>query len=118
MIKNKKRVILVITFLVLFAIYIAINLRGEYLKTLQIGQEYLGVFEQNVKFRFGVILINFVVLYIATYLTTNNYVTSSVVSTALSATSAAIEADIPTAATDLSDYNTLALKSELEGLAS
>ena len=68
--KNKKRVILVITFLVLFAIYIAINLRGEYLKTLQVGQEYLSVFKQNVKFRFGVTLINFAVLYIATYITT------------------------------------------------
>jgi uncharacterized membrane protein (UPF0182 family) len=67
---NKKRVILVIAFLILFAIYIGINLRGEYLKTLQIGQEYIGVFEQNVKFRFGVVLVNFAVLYIATYITT------------------------------------------------
>lgn len=57
---------------------------------------------------------------VATYLTTNDYVTSATVSTALSATSAAIEADIPTAASELDDYNTLALKSELpsvEGLA-
>ena len=68
--KSKKRVILVIAFLILFAIYIGINLRGEYLKTLQIGQEYIGVFEQNVKFRFGVVLVNFAVLYIATYITT------------------------------------------------
>ena len=68
--KNKKRVVLVIAFLVLLAIYAVINLRGEYLKTLQIGQEYIGIFEQNVKFRFGVMFINFAVLYIATYITT------------------------------------------------
>ena len=68
--KNKKRVILVISFLILFAIYVAINLRGEYLKTLGIGQEFIGVFEQNVKYKFGVILINFAFLYIATYITT------------------------------------------------
>lgn len=68
--KNKKRVILVIAFLILFAIYIAINLRGEYLKTLGIGREFVGVFKQNVKYKFEVILINFVVLYIATYITT------------------------------------------------
>ena len=68
--KNRKRVVLVIAFLILFAIYIGINLRGEYLKTLQIGQEYIGVFEQNVKYRFGVILTNFAFLYISTYITT------------------------------------------------
>ena len=47
--KNKKRVILVIAFLILFAIYLGITLRGEYLKTLEIGQEYLSVFKQNIK---------------------------------------------------------------------
>ncbi len=68
--KNKKRVILVIAFLILFAIYLGITLRGEYLKTLEIGQEYLSVFKQNIKFKVAVVLINFVVLYIATYVTT------------------------------------------------
>ena len=68
--KNKKRVILVTTFLILLAIYTVINLRGEYLKTLGIGQEYIGVVEQNLKYKLGTILTNFVVLYILTYITT------------------------------------------------
>ena len=68
--KNKKRVILVISFLVLLAIYTVVSLRGEYLKTLGIGQEYLGVFEQNLKFKIGMILTNFITLYILTYITT------------------------------------------------
>jgi len=68
--KNKKRVILVTTFLVIFAIYAVVNLRGEYLKTLGIGQEYLAVFEQNLKYKIGMILANFVTLYILTYITT------------------------------------------------
>ncbi len=68
--KNKKRVILVVTFLILFAIYLGITLRGEYLKTLEIGQEYLSVFKQNIKIKMLVVLINFIVLYISTYITT------------------------------------------------
>ena len=68
--KNKKRVILVISFLILFAIYAVVNLRGEYLKTLGIGQEYLAVFEQNLKYKIGMILTNFVMLYVLTYITT------------------------------------------------
>jgi len=68
--KNKKRVILVTVFLIILAIYTVVNLRGEYLKTLGIGQEYIGVFEQNLKFKLGMILTNFVVLYTLTYITT------------------------------------------------
>lgn len=66
---NKKRVILVISFLIVFAIYLAITLRGEYLQTLQIGEEYISVFEQNVKYKVGIALVNFALLYISTYIT-------------------------------------------------
>ena len=68
--KNNKRIILVITFLILFAIYLAITLRGEYLQTLEIGEQFLEVFKQNIKYRATIVLINFVVLYILTYITT------------------------------------------------
>lgn len=68
--KNKKRVILVITFLLLFTIYVAVNLRGEYLQTLQIGEKYVEVFKQNIKYKASVIIINFAVLYSSTYITT------------------------------------------------
>lgn len=67
---NKKRIIIVLAFLVLFALYIAISLRGEYLQTLEIGEQYLEVFKQNVKYKTYVVLINFAVLYILTYIIT------------------------------------------------
>ena len=68
--KNKKRVVLVIAFLILFAIYVAVNVRGEYLQTLEIGEQYVEVFKQNLKYKVSVIVVNFAVLYIATYITT------------------------------------------------
>ena len=68
--KNKKRVILVIVFLILLAIYIAVTVRGEYLQALEIGEQYVEVFEQNIKYKVGVALVNFAILYIATYITT------------------------------------------------
>lgn len=68
--KNKKRVILVIAFLILFGIYATVNLRGEYLKTIGIGQEYAEIFNQNLKYKLGIILANFILLYVLTYITT------------------------------------------------
>ena len=67
---NKKRTILVITFLIIFTIYMAINLRAEYLQTLGIGQKYIEVFKQNVKYKLAIGLINFMMLYVSTYITT------------------------------------------------
>ena len=68
--KNKKRVVLVIVFLILLAIYVAITVRGKYLQTLEIGEQYVEVFKQNIKYKVGVVLVNFAILYIATYITT------------------------------------------------
>ena len=34
--KNKKRVVIVTAFIILFAIYLTINIRGKYLQTLEI----------------------------------------------------------------------------------
>ena len=68
--KNKGRVVLVIAFLVIFAIYMAISLRGEYLQTLEIGEKYLSVFWQNTRYKLIIGVLNFVVLYLATYITT------------------------------------------------
>lgn len=48
----------------------SINLRGEYLQTLEIGENYLNVFWQNTKYKLGIGLLNFLILYIATYITT------------------------------------------------
>ena len=65
--QNKKRIILVISFLILFAIYAFIAIRGEYLQILQIGSNYISVFEQNLKYKIGFVLINFLILYVSTF---------------------------------------------------
>lgn len=67
---NKKRVIIVISFIILFAIYLAINIRGKYLQTLEIGQDYVSVFSQNLKYKVAIVATNFIILYFATYITT------------------------------------------------
>lgn len=67
---SKKRIILVVAFLVLFAVCAFFSLRGQYLQALEIGQEYVSVFEQNVKYKVAFTGINFIVLYMATYITT------------------------------------------------
>ena len=68
--KGKKRLVIVLIFLILFAIYLFVTIRGEYLQTLEIGENFLTVFGQNIKCKLNVVLINFVVLYIVTYITT------------------------------------------------
>lgn len=68
--KSKKRLVIVLIFLILFAIYLFVAIRGEYLQTLEIGENFLSVFKNSIKYKVNVILINFVVLYIATYITT------------------------------------------------
>lgn len=68
--KNKKRIIFVISFLVVFAIYLFITIRGDYLQTLSIGEKYVAVFNQNLKYKTIVTIVNFIFLFISTYLTT------------------------------------------------
>ena len=68
--KNKKRVVIVTAFIILFAIYLTINIRGKYLQTLEIGQDYVSVFTQNLKYKVAIVVCNFTILYFATYVTT------------------------------------------------
>ena len=68
--KNKSRKILVICFLIIFAIYMYVSLRGQYLQVLGIGEKYVDVFWKNTKYKIGIGILNFVILYISTYITT------------------------------------------------
>ena len=68
--KNKKRLILVIAFLVVYALYLFVSVRGEYLQMLGIGEEYIEVFKQNIKYKQTVVVFNFAFIYFATYVTT------------------------------------------------
>ncbi len=66
----KKRVILVLIFLVLVSIFMFVKLRGEYLNILSIGENYINVFTQTIKYQYFVIGINFVALFFIFYVTT------------------------------------------------
>ncbi len=61
----KTRVIVVLIFLVMLLTYIYISYRGTYLETIEIGQNFKTVFEQNLKYRYLTIGVNFIVLFIA-----------------------------------------------------
>ena len=67
---KKKRVSFVFIFLILFALYAFISVRGEYLEILNAGEKYVDVFNTNMKYKFYIALINIVILYIITYCTT------------------------------------------------
>ena len=67
--KDKTRMFLVLAFLALFAGISYIVLRGSYLEYLELGQKYVSVFSTNLKYRYTIMAVNFVVLYLMLYLT-------------------------------------------------
>ena len=68
--KIRKRVIFVVLFIIAFLIYSYINIRGEYLQTLGIGEKYLEIFRHNLIQRAYVFIISFSVIYLLTYIIT------------------------------------------------
>ena len=69
-INYKKRVILVLIFIVLVSLFMFVKLRGEYLNILSIGENYIDVFTQTIKYQYMVFGINFVFLFFLIYFTT------------------------------------------------
>lgn len=67
--KNKTRMILVLLFLLLFAGISYIELRGSYLEYLELGQNYTNIFYTNLTYRYGIMAVNFVILYFILYFT-------------------------------------------------
>ena len=71
--KNSKiRIIIVIAFLMFFALATFISLRGNYLETLEIGENYLTVFWKNVRYKYVTMGTVFLVLFIVLYITNRN----------------------------------------------
>lgn len=68
--KNKKRKIFVTVLLIVFFIITYVSLRGEYLHILGIGEEYVDIFKENLKHKIIVFACGFLIVYIATYITT------------------------------------------------
>lgn len=67
--KSKTRMILVLLFLLLFAGISYIELRGSYLEYLELGQNYTNIFYTNLTYRYGIMAVNFVILYFILYFT-------------------------------------------------
>ena len=66
---NKTRMMLVLLFLVIFAVISYIQLRGSYLEYQELGQQYTPIFYTNLIYKYTIMIINFVVLYIIMYMT-------------------------------------------------
>ena len=61
--------ILVIAFILIFAIMSYIQVRGSYLEYLELGENYLDVFYTNLIYRYALMAINFVILFFVIYMT-------------------------------------------------
>ena len=66
---SKTRMLLVILFLLIFTIISYIQLRGSYLEYLELGESYTDIFKTNMTYKYTIMVVNFVVLYIMLYFT-------------------------------------------------
>lgn len=70
--KNKSiqlRNIAVLIAVLIFAVIIAISIRGQYLDVIGISEDYIDVFYQNVKNKASVFGVSFITIYISVYIT-------------------------------------------------
>ena len=72
--RNKKksittRMALVILFIIIFAVITYVQLRGSYLEYLELGEQYTSVFYTNLIYKYSIVAINFIILYIVIYFT-------------------------------------------------
>lgn len=68
-IENKVRMYIVIAVSIITAIVGIIMFRGTYLETLEIGENYISVFWQNVKHMSITLIINFTIIFVSIYIT-------------------------------------------------
>ena len=72
--RNKKknittRMALVILFIIIFAVITYVQLRGSYLEYLELGEQYTSVFYTNLIYKYSILVVNFIILYIVIYFT-------------------------------------------------
>lgn len=67
--KNKTRMMVVLLFIVVFAIISFINLRGTYLQYKELGENYVQAFLTNLNYKYTIFGVNFVILYFLIYFT-------------------------------------------------
>ena len=69
--KNRIRMYIVLAFILLVAIVGYVIYRGEYLEILELGEEYISIFWQNVNYSAIAFIINFVILFLIIYANNN-----------------------------------------------
>ena len=69
--KSKTRMYIVLLFVLLVAIIGYVIYRGEYLEILEIGEEYISIFWQNVNYTAITFGINFIILFLIIYINNN-----------------------------------------------
>ena len=67
--KSKIRMFAGILFILIFSAVSYIQLRGSYLEYLELGQNYIDVFRTNLMYKYTIMAINFVVLFLIIYFT-------------------------------------------------
>ncbi|MCI8481854.1 MAG: COG1615 family transporter [Clostridia bacterium] len=65
----RTRVILVLAVALILVIFAYISYRGSYLETIEIGEKFKQVFQQNLFYQYATIGVNFVILFSALYFT-------------------------------------------------
>lgn len=68
-IKNRKRFFAVLTVLLITIIVAYVLFRGSYLEILEIGENYVNVYWQNIRYTTIALLINFAIIYTMIYVT-------------------------------------------------
>ena len=67
--KSKKRMFIVILFLIIVAIGLTVVFRGAYLEKLEMGEQYVSVFWKNFQYRTASLLVTFIFAFAAIYST-------------------------------------------------
>ena len=67
--KSRSRMILVLLFIVIFALATYIALKGSYLEYKELGEQYINVFWTNIKYKYGLMLVNFILIFFVVYFT-------------------------------------------------
>lgn len=65
---SKKRIIFVLISMVIAILVSYIAFRGNYLEILEIGEDYIGVFWQNLKYMLITLIVNFIIIYLLFYI--------------------------------------------------
>lgn len=62
--KNKFKIVITLLFILVVTIGLAISYRSAYLQTLEIGENYLDVFNTNIKYKYQATAFNFILFFI------------------------------------------------------